>query len=250
MEQQGRGGAFLREFPRPVFAAGLRASPHPAAPRTMPFFFIGPGGPYGGGHFAGNPAPCRAANAAKIGLAGFPAPPSLRDTPRPAAPLTLIFSLLALAGVALQLTCRVWLGGHLFANILNYRCSFMTERTKGPAVSMRRPPTRGPRDPWTPRKIALRGHLCEPLPRRPTVDGPAHEVGLHNLYAGGCAAPHRRRGVAQRASPWPLRRRHPRRPTLDGPAHSVHLHALYVCGDAHAAGNPAPRRAAHAAKIG
>ena len=31
----------------------------------------------------------------------------------------------------------------------------MTERTKGPAVSMRRPPTRGPQDPWTPRKIAL-----------------------------------------------------------------------------------------------
>ena len=64
----------------------------------------------------------------------------------------------------------------------------MTERTKGPAVSMRRPPTRGPQDPWTPRKIALRGHLCAPHPRRPTVDGPAHKVGLHNPYAGG--APH------------------------------------------------------------
>ena len=47
---------------------------------------------------------------------------------------------------------------------------------------MRRPPTRGPRDPWTPRKIALRGHPCEPLPRRPTVDGPAHEVLLHRPY--------------------------------------------------------------------
>ena len=31
----------------------------------------------------------------------------------------------------------------------------MTERTKGPAVSMRRPPTRGPQDPWTPRVDAL-----------------------------------------------------------------------------------------------
>ena len=47
---------------------------------------------------------------------------------------------------------------------------------------MRRPPTRGPQDPWTPRKIALRGHLCEPLPRRPTVDGPAHSVHLHSPY--------------------------------------------------------------------
>ena len=57
---------------------------------------------------------------------------------------------------------------------------------------MRRPPTRGPqdpwtprKDPWTPRKIALRGHLCEPLPRRPTLDGPAHNVRLHGPYAGG-----------------------------------------------------------------
>ena len=58
----------------------------------------------------------------------------------------------------------------------------MTERTKGPAVSMRRPPTRGPQDPWTPRKIALRGHPCRLLPRRPTVDGPAHDVHLHSPY--------------------------------------------------------------------
>ena len=49
---------------------------------------------------------------------------------------------------------------------------------------MRRPPTRGPQDPWTPREIALCGHPCEPLPRRPTVDGPAHKVGLHDPYAG------------------------------------------------------------------
>src|SRR5699024_9497742 len=57
-----------------------------------------------------------------------------------------------------------------------------------PAVSMRRPPTRGPQDPWTPRKIALRGHLCEPLPRRPTLDGPAHNAHLHSLYV--CGTPH------------------------------------------------------------
>ena len=50
---------------------------------------------------------------------------------------------------------------------------------------MRRPPTRGPQDPWTPRTVSLRGHLFAPYPRRPTVDGPAHSVHLHNLYAGG-----------------------------------------------------------------
>ncbi len=54
---------------------------------------------------------------------------------------------------------------------------------------MRRPPTRGPQDPWTPRKIALRGHLCEPLPRRPTLDGPAHNVRLHSLYVCGTPYP-------------------------------------------------------------
>ena len=52
---------------------------------------------------------------------------------------------------------------------------------------MRRPPTRGPQDPWTPRKIALQGYLCDLLPRRPTVDGPAHDALLHIPYAGGSA---------------------------------------------------------------
>ena len=61
----------------------------------------------------------------------------------------------------------------------------MTERTKGPAVSMRRPPTRGPKDPWTPRTIEFHGYLYKPNPRRPTLDGPAHNVRLHFLYAGG-----------------------------------------------------------------
>ena len=68
-----------------------------------------------------------------------------------------------------------------------------------PAVSMRRPPTRGPRDPWTPRTVSLRGHLCEPLPRRPTLDGPAHKVHLHDplrlrhsTHCGKPRAPSRR----------------------------------------------------------
>ena len=50
---------------------------------------------------------------------------------------------------------------------------------------MRRPPTRGPQDPWTPRTVSLRGHLFTPYPRRPTVDGAPPLVHLHNLYAGG-----------------------------------------------------------------
>ena len=64
----------------------------------------------------------------------------------------------------------------------------MTERTKGPAVSMRRPPTRGPQDPWTPHTVSLCGHLFAPYPRRPTLDGPAHKVRLHNSYV--CGTPH------------------------------------------------------------
>ena len=47
----------------------------------------------------------------------------------------------------------------------------MTERTKGPAVSMRRPPTRGPQDPWTPRKIALRGFFVRSCRAGPPLTG-------------------------------------------------------------------------------
>ena len=50
---------------------------------------------------------------------------------------------------------------------------------------MRRPPTRGPLDPWTPHTIEFHGYLYKPNPRRPTLDGPAHNVRLHFLYAGG-----------------------------------------------------------------
>ena len=54
----------------------------------------------------GTPHPPPAAHAAKIGMTGLQAPPTPRETPHSAVPRTLIFSLLALAGVALQLTCR------------------------------------------------------------------------------------------------------------------------------------------------
>ena len=84
----------------------------------------------------------------------------------------------------------------------------MTERTKGPAVSMRRPPTRGPRDPWTPRTMALRGCLYAPNPRRPTLDGPAHKVHLHSLYV--CGTPHNAGNPV------------PRRPALTNPRPSVY----------------------------
>src|SRR5699024_8817481 len=102
------GGGYFAGNPAPYPAAqalaplpALRATPRPALPRTLP---KSASGPAGGGYSAGNPAPRRAAHAAKIGLAGFPAPPSLRDTPHPAPPRTLLFSLLALAGFALQVS--------------------------------------------------------------------------------------------------------------------------------------------------
>ena len=63
-------------------------------------------GACGGGDFAGNPAPRPAADAAKIGLTGFPAPRTPQNTPHPAPPWALLFSLLALAELAVQLTCR------------------------------------------------------------------------------------------------------------------------------------------------
>ena len=53
----------------------------------------------------------------------------------------------------LQVSCQGWVGGLLFAIFSLHRCSFVTERTKGPTVSMRWTPTRGPRDPWTPRGV-------------------------------------------------------------------------------------------------
>ena len=143
----------MRGFPRPRLAANLRASPqrslpgagtlrgspHPhrrrplcGKPRTLsccPRCQNWPGGPAGGGYSAGNPAPSRAAHAA--------------------------FSLYWPSGRGLVAWFLGWLCGHLFAVFSLYRCSFMTERTKGPAVSMRRPPTRGPQDPWTPRDVVL-----------------------------------------------------------------------------------------------
>ena len=142
------------------------------------------------------------------------------------------FSLLALAGFALQVSYWVYLRGHLFANISHYRCSFMTERTKGPAVSMRRPPTRGPQDPWTPRTVSLRVHLFAPLPRRPTLDGPAHKVHLHSLYvcssagnlAPRCAAHAAKIGLT--GLPAPLT---PRTPLTPRPAMSV---AFFFIGPA------------------
>ena len=47
----------------------------------------------------------------------------------------------------------------------------MTERTKGPAVSMRRPPTRGPRDPWTPRTVSLRVFFIRSCRAGPPLTG-------------------------------------------------------------------------------
>jgi len=52
------------------------------------------------------PRPRLAAHVAKIGLAGLPGAVTPQESPHPPVPLTLLFSLLALAGVAVQLTCR------------------------------------------------------------------------------------------------------------------------------------------------
>ena len=174
----GGGGRFAESSRGPALPRTCGRAPHPhrrrplcGKPRTLSCCQRcqnWPSGLSGGGYFAGVPAPP-------------PAPTSLRKTSHPVLLPTLpklawracrgfspcgkprtpprrqrcIFSLLALAGVALLLGYRVWLGGRLFANISLHRCSFMTERTKGPAVSMRRPPTRGPQDPWTPRVVTL-----------------------------------------------------------------------------------------------
>ena len=107
------GGGYFAGNPAPFRAAAqalaplpaLRATPRPAPPLMLP---KSASGPTGGGHSAGNPAPRRATHVVFffIGLAGFPAPRTPPEPPHPAPPRTLLFSLLALAGVALRLTCR------------------------------------------------------------------------------------------------------------------------------------------------
>ena len=93
-------GAFFCGCPRTpspvVYAAG-----HPALLSCRGRCQNWPDGVAGGGYSAGNPAPSRAANAAKIGLTGLPEAVTLREPPPPPAPRALFFSLLALAGVAL-----------------------------------------------------------------------------------------------------------------------------------------------------
>ena len=82
-----------------TFAAPRATSP-PAPPPTLP---KSASGPAGGGYFAGvpaphraaclagNPAPCHAPHAAKIGLTGLPAPRPPRVTPHPAPSPTFLF---------------------------------------------------------------------------------------------------------------------------------------------------------------
>ena len=95
------------------------------------------------------------------------------------APRALIFFFIGFSGVGRATYLPGWVCSFLFDNFSLLCCSFVTERTKGPAVSMRRPPTRGPQDPWTPRTITLCGRFFQFHPPRPTVDGPAHNVRLH-----------------------------------------------------------------------
>ena len=116
-------------------------------------------------------AKCCAADAARIGPAGLPAPPTPRDTPHPCRAAHADFFFIGPSGVCLIAYLPGWLGGHLSHNISYYRCSFMTERTKGPAVSMRRPPTRGPQDPWTPREGWSAAGFLRPICAGPPLTG-------------------------------------------------------------------------------
>ena len=138
MEIDGKAGGFCGGRASPATPSRRRAGPCPAARavRTTPR-------PPRAALFAGNPAHSLAAHAAKIGLAGLPGavlcgcprtpprrplcgeprtpprrsrcqnwlagvpvPLTPRETSHPPPLRTLIFSLLALAGVAVQLTCR------------------------------------------------------------------------------------------------------------------------------------------------
>ena len=85
----------LAGFPAPLTRPD---TPAPSRTANAAFFFIGPSGPSGGGHFEVNPAPCPAAHAAKIGLAGFPAALTLRGTPHPAVPPALHFLFIGPSG--------------------------------------------------------------------------------------------------------------------------------------------------------
>ena len=109
----------------------------------------------------------------------------------------------------------------------------MTERTKGPAVSMRRPPTRGPQDPWTPRVDALAAIFgpCRAGPpltgRRPTC------ISMTFTLVVIIQVPHTLR-----------------KPPHPPPPPALPKLASGLSGVPHAAGHPKPSRAAHAAKIG
>ena len=70
-------------------AVSSRETPHPATPHTLPKLASGRSGTP---HPVGNPAPCYAPHAAKIGLAGVPAPRPPRVTPHPATSPTFLFS--------------------------------------------------------------------------------------------------------------------------------------------------------------
>ena len=105
----------------------LRGNPHTLTRRARCFFLYRPSGPDGTTHFPGNLALCHAHHAAKIGLAGLTVPLAPREFPHPPPPLTLHFSLSALAVFALQLTYRVgsaasfWSASHALL-FLPYPC--------------------------------------------------------------------------------------------------------------------------------
>ena len=133
----------------------LRATPHPATPRTLPKLASGPAG---GGCFAGVPAPRRAAHAA--------------------------FFFIGPGGRGLATYLPGWLGSHLFLHLLNLSLFFRdrkNQRSRRFDAAAADQGSTGPLDP----PCRCVGEDFRPLPRQPTLDGPALEVLLHCLHAGG-----------------------------------------------------------------
>ena len=105
--KESKGMRLRRGRPVPCRAGGGYFAGDPAPPPCRERCQNWPSGPSGGGYSAGDPAPPPRRERCQNWLAGFSGPLTPRDTPHPPAPRALIFSLLALAGLALQVSYRV-----------------------------------------------------------------------------------------------------------------------------------------------
>ncbi len=127
-----------------------------------------------------------------------------------------------------------------------------------PAVSMRRPPTRGPLDPWTPRKIALRGYFFTCIRAGPPLTGRRTRcisMALTPRHCGRCGRSRtlpRRSRCQNRLAGFPAPRTPPGTLTPRPAAHVaflfIGLAGLLAAVSPRAPPHPPP--AARAAKIG